>query len=238
MTETAPARTIDAICDQFVEDYCALDPIAATYYGVAGHDDRLPDYSPAGYDARVALVRRAVEAVEAATPVDDREAAARDSFLERHRLELEMEDAGISRCMVSVIDSAIHGMRQVFDLMSTEGTEAHELVDARLAAVPAAVQGYRVTLADEAARGRVSASAQYAKVVDQIRGWTGETGESGDFFAGLVERLRRRPASWPTGCASTPARPPAPSPTSGSSCPTSSSRRAATRRPWVASTTR
>ncbi|WP_107772126.1 DUF885 domain-containing protein [Nocardioides sediminis] len=187
-TTTSAVRTVDAICDQFVEDYCALDPIAATYYGVAGHDDRLPDYSPAGYDARVDLVRRAVAAVEAATPVDDREAAARDSFLERHRLELEMEDAGISRCMVSVIDSAIHGMRQVFDLMPTEGEVALEAIDARLAAIPAAVQGYRVTLADEAARGRVSAAAQYAKVVEQVRGWTGETGESGDFFAGLVDR--------------------------------------------------
>ena len=99
-----------------------------------------------------------------------------------------MEDAGISRCMVSVIDSALHGIRQVFDLMSTEGTPAHELIDARLAAVPGTVQGYRVTLAAEAARGRVSASAQYAKVVEQVRGWTGETGEGGDFFAGLVER--------------------------------------------------
>ncbi|WP_457205808.1 DUF885 domain-containing protein, partial [Nocardioides sp. P5_C9_2] len=75
-----------------------------------------------------------------------------------------------------------------FDLMSTDGAAAHELIDARLAAIPGAVQGYRVTLADEAARGRVSASAQYAKVVEQIRGWTGETGASGDFFAGLVER--------------------------------------------------
>jgi uncharacterized protein (DUF885 family) len=189
VTDPTPAtRTVDALCEAFVDDYCALDPIAATYYGVAGHDDRLPDYSPAGHDARVELVRRAVEAVEAATPVDDREAAARDSFLERNRLELEMEDAGISRCMVSVIDSAVHGIRQVFDLMSTEGAEAHELIDARLAAVPRAVQEYRVTLAAEAARGHVSAAAQYAKVVEQVRAWTGETGEGGDFFAGLVER--------------------------------------------------
>ncbi len=64
-------RTIDALCDQFVEDYSALDPIAATAIGVAGHDDRLTDLSPAGYDERIALVRAAVEAVEAATPVDD-----------------------------------------------------------------------------------------------------------------------------------------------------------------------
>ena len=89
-------RTIDALCDQFVEDYAALDPVSATAFGVAGHDDRLTDLSPAGYDARIALVRAAVDAVEAATPVDDREAAARDAFLERNRLELELEAAGVA----------------------------------------------------------------------------------------------------------------------------------------------
>ncbi len=181
-------RTIDALCNSFVDDFCALDPISATYFGVAGHDDRLPDYTPGGFDTRFELIRNAVTAVAAARPVDEDEAAARDSFLERHRLEIEMEDAGITRCQVSVVGSAVHGIRQVFDLMSTDGAAAHELIDARLAAVPEAVQGYRVTLAQEAAAGRVSAAAQYAKVVDQIGGWTGETGEGGDFFAGLVDR--------------------------------------------------
>ena len=64
---------------------------------MAGHEDELTDFSPAGFDAREALARRAVAAVEAATPVDDREAAARDAFLERTRLEIELEEAGVNR---------------------------------------------------------------------------------------------------------------------------------------------
>lgn len=182
-------RTIDALCDQFVEDYASLDPIAATAIGVAGHDDRLTDLSPAGYDERIALVRAAVEAVEAATPVDDREAAARDSFLERNRLELELEAAGLSRSRMSVLWSGLHEIREVFDLMPTEGDEALANIGARLAAVPAAVEGLRVTLSDEARKGNVVASRQYAEVAEQVRRWTGETGEGGDFFAGLVERV-------------------------------------------------
>jgi uncharacterized protein (DUF885 family) len=182
-------RTIDALCDQFVEDYASLDPIAATAIGVAGHDDRLTDLSPAGYDERIALVRAAVEAVEAATPVDDREAAARDSFLERNRLELELEAAGLSRSRMSVLWSGLHEIREVFDLMPTVGDEAVANIGARLAAVPAAVEGLRVTLSDEARKGNVVAARQYAEVAEQVRRWTGETGEGGDFFAGLVERV-------------------------------------------------
>jgi uncharacterized protein (DUF885 family) len=182
-------RPVDALCDQFVEDYCRLDPITATYVGVAGHDDRLPDLSPAGYDARERLVRDAVAAVEAAEPADEREQVAKEAFLERNRLTLAMADAGVDRCQVSVIESGLHELRQVFDLMPTEGDEALAAIGARLAGVPEALAGYRETLRAEADRGRVSARRQYVEVAQQVRNWTGEEGEGGDFFTGLVERV-------------------------------------------------
>ncbi len=182
-------RTIDALCDEFVEAYAALDPVSATAIGVAGHDHRLTDLSPAGHDARIALVRDTVAAVEAASPVDDREAAARDAFLERSRLELELEAAGLTRSRMSVLWSGLHEIRQVFDLMPMEGEEAIANIGARLAAVPAALEGLRVTLADEARKGNVAAARQYAEVAEQVRRWTGQSGEGGDFFAGLDERL-------------------------------------------------
>ncbi|PUA82157.1 DUF885 domain-containing protein [Nocardioides currus] len=182
-------RTIDALCDQFVADYAALDPVTATAIGVAGHDDRLTDLSPAGYDARIALVQAAVDAVEAATPVDDREAAARDSFLERNRLELELEAAGLARSRMSVLWSGLHEIREVFDLMPTDGPEAIADISARMAAIPEALEGLRVTLSDEARKGHVAASRQYAEVAEQVRRWTGQVGDGGDFFAGLVARL-------------------------------------------------
>ena len=36
------------IADQYVLAYAALDPIAATDAGIAGHDHELTDYSPDG----------------------------------------------------------------------------------------------------------------------------------------------------------------------------------------------
>ena len=48
-------RLVDVRTDQFVEDLAALDPLTATFAGIAGHDDVLPDLSPDGFGAREAL---------------------------------------------------------------------------------------------------------------------------------------------------------------------------------------
>jgi hypothetical protein len=45
-------RPVDDRTDQYVEDVVALDPLTATFAGIPGHDDRLPDLSPSGHDAR------------------------------------------------------------------------------------------------------------------------------------------------------------------------------------------
>jgi uncharacterized protein (DUF885 family) len=182
-------RTIDALCDAYVDDYCALDPLTATSIGVDGHEHELTDFSPAGFDARLALTRAAVAAVEAATPVDDREAAAKDAFLERTRLGIELEEAGVDRSRMSVLWSPLHEIRGVFDLMPTQGEEAVAAIASRLAGVPAALEGLRVTLSDEARKGNVVAARQYAEVAEQVRRWTGQTGEAGDFYLGLAERV-------------------------------------------------
>ncbi len=94
MTADTPARRpVDAVCDQYVEDLAALDPIAATYAGIAGHDHELPDLSPTGSQAGEALTRAAIAAARAATPTDERERVAQDAFLERLGLEQELAEA-------------------------------------------------------------------------------------------------------------------------------------------------
>ena len=187
MTSTDPAaRPVDAICDRYVEDVAAHDPLMATYAGIAGHDHELPDLSPAGWDAGDELTRRAIDEATAATPTDEREQVAREAFLERLGLQRELAEAGYDRADFSVIGSGIHAIREAFDLMPTEGEEAWSNIDARLAGIPAALRGYRETLLEEAGRGRVSAARQYAEVATQVRNWTGQEGDAGDFFAGLV----------------------------------------------------
>ena len=186
LTQVNSTSTVNALAEQYVEDMVALDPVTATAVGIGGHDHELPDLSPAGFDARAELDRRAVAAMTAAVPADEREAVARAAFLERVGLAVENADAGHDRAELSVISSWAHGIRESFDLMSVETDEGREDVRSRLAGIPAALEGYRTTLAEEAAKGRVVARRQYAEVAGQIRRWTGQEGASGDFFTGLL----------------------------------------------------
>lgn len=97
-----------------------------------------------------------------------------------------MAEAGLSRSEFSVIVSGVHSVRQIFDLMPTDSEQAWANISARLAAVRPTLQGYRITLAEEANRGNVAASRQYAEVALQIGNWTGQHGATGDLFANLV----------------------------------------------------
>lgn len=180
-------REVDARTDRYVEELCALDPLTATYVGVAGHDAELPDLSPDGIQAVEELNRAAYADVAAIKPVDEREQVAKDAFLERVGLDIEFAEAQLDRKFVSVITSGIHNLREVFDLMPTDTEDDWAAIGARLAGMPDAVAGYTATLREEAAAGRVSATAQYEKVADQILSWTGQK-TAGDFFTGLVSR--------------------------------------------------
>jgi uncharacterized protein (DUF885 family) len=189
-TSSGPSsgRPVDAVADRYVEEYAALDPISAAYMGIDGYGDRLTDYSPEAFEEREALTRKALADATAAVPVDEREAVARDAFLERLALEVELDEAGITRSRVSVISSAVHAIREVFDLMPTTSEQDWADVDARLAAIPVALEGYRRTLRQEAEAGRVSAARQYREVVAQIASWTGRTGQGRDLLGNLVAR--------------------------------------------------
>lgn len=145
----------------------------------------MTDLSPDGFAAREELAARALASVRAAAPVDAREAVARDAFVERLGLAAEFTAAGLERSEMSVISSGLHAVRQVFDLMPTDGEGAWADIDARLAAVPATLAGYRVTLADEARKGNVAAERQYEEVATQVERWTGQTGGA-SVFADLV----------------------------------------------------
>jgi uncharacterized protein (DUF885 family) len=184
---TDATRPVDALSDAFVEAYAALDPIAATGMGVPGHEDRLTDLSPDGFAAHEDLIRRTEAAVRATQPTDEREQAAKDALLERTGLYLERYDAHVPQFTMSVIHSGLHEVRSCFDLMDTSTEQGWSDVDSRLAAVPETLEGYRRTLLDEAAHGRVAPSRQLAEVAAQVRSWTGRSGSNPSVFATLVE---------------------------------------------------
>jgi uncharacterized protein (DUF885 family) len=186
--EPAVPRPVDAVAERYVDDYAALDPITATYIGLPGHEHELTDLSPDGYAARAELTRAALAEATAAQPADEREQTAKDAFLERLGLDVELDDAHVPQSQVSVIASGLHDVRSVFDLMSTEGEQAWSDIDARLAAVPRTLEGYRETLTRAADDGHVSAKRQLAGVAEQVRSWTGQGGDGHNFFRDLAGR--------------------------------------------------
>ncbi len=184
---TPAHRPVDALCDAFVEDYAALDPISATGMGVPGYEDKLPDLSPEGYEARESLERRAHAAVGSAVPADERERSAKEAFLERSDLQLEQYATRLPRYRMSVTGSDLHGLRACFDQMDTSSEQGWCDIDSRLAAVPATLAGYRRTLLEEAALGNVSASRLIGEAAAQVASWTGQTGSSPGVFSMLVQ---------------------------------------------------
>lgn len=178
--------TLNDIADAYVERTAALNPVLATYAGIPGHDARLPDLSTDGYAERAELDRSTLAAVLAHSPVDSREHVARLAMVERLGLAVEAHDAGDDTRRLNVIEDDIHGVRQVFDLMPTDGEQAQHAIAQRMAAVPEAYRQLERTLLEAARDGRPPAARQVAEVAQQCAQWT-KPGEG--VYRALVSRL-------------------------------------------------
>ncbi|MGO9142119.1 MAG: DUF885 domain-containing protein [Streptosporangiaceae bacterium] len=176
--------TVDEIAERYVPQVAELDPVTATMTGIAGHDDRMPDLTPAGFAARAELDRATITALRRLAPADERERVAQAAMLERLAVAVELYDAGVVTSDINVIASWVQGVRQVFDLMPAEGEEAQRNLAARMAAVPGAYAGLRQTYAEAASQGRLAARRQILACARQCAEWSG----SGDFYGDLAGR--------------------------------------------------
>ena len=193
----APVREADDVAERFVVDLAAADPIMATYAGIAGHEDRLPDLTPDG-------LRRARGA---AAPGPRRDAAqrprpttasevAQSSFLERADTSLALSEAHQPQSRINVIDSAAHEhprrLRPDGDARPrTTGPPSRP----GWPRCPQALADYRATLLQEADHGHVSPRRQMVEAAGQIHAWTGRAGSAGDVFAQQVAQATDVPAT-------------------------------------------
>jgi len=184
--------SIDDIATGYVQRAAALDPYYATYAGIAGHDHELPDLGADGFAARAGLDRSTLAALDAAQAPEPREQVARDAMRERLALAVERYQAGDTTSELSTINSWVQMVREVFDLMPTDGEEAAANIAKRMAAVPRAYRELSATLLDAARDGRCAARRQVEEVAEQCAAWA-RPGNS--FYAGLVERLTAVPDS-------------------------------------------
>jgi uncharacterized protein (DUF885 family) len=162
-----PETAIDRIADAYVQTFAALDPETATALGIPGHDDEMTDHSPAGLQARADAARHTLRELDAAAPADDTDRVTLAAMRERLGLELELHESGELERELNNIASPAQGMRDVFDLMPTDGAEAWATIGRRLSAVPQSASGYIESLRSSAAAGRIPAIRQVREAIAQ-----------------------------------------------------------------------
>jgi uncharacterized protein (DUF885 family) len=184
--------SIDDIAAEYVERAAAMDPCHATNAGIAGHDHELTDLGADGFAGRAGLDRATLAALDAAEAPAPREQVALAAMRERLAMAVERYDAGDTTSELSTIASWVQRVREVFDLMPTDGEEAAANIAKRMAAVPRAYRQLSATLLDAARDGSCAARRQVEEVAGQCAAWA-KPGDS--FYSGLAGRLTEVPDS-------------------------------------------
>ncbi|MEU1040171.1 DUF885 domain-containing protein [Streptomyces sp. NPDC005907] len=178
------------LADAYVDELIALDPVTGTYLGDKASSTRLPDSSPAGQEAVAELARRTLARLEEAErqPGADRGIERRCARLLRERLtaELAVHDADEGLRLVSNLHSPAHSVREVFSLMPTETDEDWADVAERLRAVPAALEGYRESLALGLERKLYGGPRPTATFITQLTEWSDPGGQGRGWFEDFV----------------------------------------------------
>jgi len=167
---------VDGIADEHFDAVVTLSPIAATNFGIPGHEEDLDDFSPAGAQEMSDLRRRTVGRLDAATPADDIDRVTIAAMKERLGLAEEIHAAGLEEMSLNVLASPLQGIRDVFDLMPQDSDEAWTTFATRMTKIPAAVEQYQESLLAARARGNVAPRRQVTACIEQCAELTAEDG--------------------------------------------------------------
>ncbi|MFE2940772.1 DUF885 domain-containing protein [Streptomyces sp. NPDC059255] len=195
MSDTAGSALPRQVADAYVDALIELDPITGTYLGVAESSRRLPDFSPAGQQARADLARATLARLDEAEalPGADSDAERRCGRLLRERLTafLAVHDTDEGLREVSNLHSAPHFIRNAFSVTPAETESDWAALAERMRAVPAALEGYRASLALGIERKLPAGPRATATFVEQLTEWAGtDRGWFEEFAAAGPDSLR------------------------------------------------
>ncbi|CAL9613353.1 DUF885 domain-containing protein [Streptomyces pilosus] len=173
------------VADAYVDELIALDPITGTFLGVKESSSRLPDLSPAGQEALAGLGRATLARLDEAErlPGADSDIERRCARLLRERLtaELAVHEAGEGLRSVGNLGTVAQAVREVFTVTPAESEEDWAAIAERLRAVPAALAGYRESLALGLERKLYASPRPARTFVGQLTEWA-DTGEGRGWF--------------------------------------------------------
>ncbi len=174
-----------SVSDELVDAVAALRPITATLWGVAGHDDRWDDMSPAGHEAARARLASFVPRAPAAAASDDRWTRLASIVLgDFLRSELDRYEHRDHLSDLNHIASPHQFIRMVFDLMDGATESGWCARVRRLETIGDVLGGYRESLALGHAEGRAVARRQVLAAIGP-----------GRVHAGASSAVRAMPAA-------------------------------------------
>ena len=173
---------VDRLADSHLDESAALNPLAATYWGIAGYDDQLPDLSPDGLEQASQLRRRTLAALEQVQSEDANDRITVAALRDELELAEEIRATGEEESSLNNIESPVQNLRDVFDLMATDTPDDWAVIATRLQGVPSALDGYVASLRLAASRGRISAARQVRAGITQAA----KAGQPDGSFAQLV----------------------------------------------------
>src|SRR5579875_3224216 len=168
-------RAVRELADTYVVALADLDPLLSTSLGLRKDEDRLPDLSPAGQQAKDDLARLTLarlDAIERQGPPGDPD-ERRCARLLRERLEaaLAVSDAGEHLRHMSNVFGPPQRVRGTFLLMPAATEDDWAVIARRMGRIPEALAGYRASLEEGARRGLLAAPRQVATLEGQLADW-------------------------------------------------------------------
>lgn len=178
-------KTPFEIGDEFVDSYAAIDPVAATFFGTAGHDGEWGDQGMTGYEARRSLLREVAAALDPHRDHPDRKQRLAARVIGAHVQEvLSGFQVGEHLRDLSHMASTFENFVQVFDLMDKDSAAGWGDIQRRLESLAGAIAGLEERLEEGRSQKSTVAVRQVESVVSQARELAGPASA----FLGLIER--------------------------------------------------
>ena len=121
MADVSSRSELFAFADAFIERSAALDPIAATDYGIDRYDDELTDFSLAHAAETTDLLRSSLAALGAIVPADDIDRIGKEVMAER--LDRLPGAGGVGRDEAHFLGAAVPGVADPAGVRHPTGRE-------------------------------------------------------------------------------------------------------------------
>ncbi len=162
-----PMTEMFELSDRATNEIAAADPVEATFSGVTDYNDRWPDLSPDGVQARRAMWARIRDEAHATTVLDDRDRLAQEVLIDECDAAVQAIDDELTVLELNNIECTHQNLRLVFGSMDASSEEGWTAILARLETIDEPVAGYRRLLDRHLDSGRTVARRQVDAVLDQ-----------------------------------------------------------------------